>query len=159
MEETARLESEIATVMMNFHQEANDMNYIKFYDLKPGDKVEVPKSNFNLVQHHTVVLGQDFQGQDLMAENVAGSYVRIITAADFFLANPRITRITPFVGSSLDRRVAIQRALEKVGSPYDLINFNCEHFANYVQSGKATSDQVSWGLLILGILAIALLAD
>jgi len=135
------------------------MNYIKFYNLKPGDKVEVPKSNFNLVQHHAAVLGQDFQGQDLMVENVAGSFVRVITADEFFLANPKITRITPFKGSNLERRIAIQRALEKVGSPYDLINFNCEHFANYVQKGKATSDQVGWGLLILGIIVIAALAD
>lgn len=135
------------------------MNYIEFYNLKPGDKVEVPKSNFNLVQHHVIILGQNFQGQDLIAENVAGLYVRIITAEEFFLANPKITRITRFNGSNFDRRVAIERALKKVGSPYDLINFNCEHFANYVQKGKATSDQVGWGFLILGIIVIAVLAD
>jgi hypothetical protein len=39
-------------------------------------------------------------------------------------------------------RVAIFRARELIGTPYDLVNFNCEGYVNYVVTGQATSKQV-----------------
>ncbi len=131
------------------------MNYINFHSLKPGDKIVVPKSSLKLVQHHVIYLGQNYSGQDLIAENAVGMCVRIITGDQFFTENNKITRIERFFGSNSERRTAIERALKKLGQPYDLINFNCEHFANYVQSGEIKSEQVGWGLLALGILAVA----
>lgn len=136
------------------------MNYIYFHNLKPGDKIVVPKSWLKLVQHHVIYLGQNYSGQDLIAENAVGMYVRIITADQFFKENPEITRIERFSGSNSERKAAIERALKKLGQPYDLINFNCEHFANYVQTGEIKSNQVGWGLFALGVLAVlAILAD
>jgi Lecithin retinol acyltransferase len=133
------------------------MNYVNFHNLKPGDKIVAPKSWLKLVQHHVIYLGQNYSGQDLIAENAVGMHVRIITADQFFAENPEITRIERFTGSNADRKVAIERALKKLGQRYDLINFNCEHFANYVQTGEIKSPQVGWGLLALGVLAAVLI--
>jgi hypothetical protein len=135
------------------------MNHIIMYNLKPGDKIVVPKSWMRVIQHHVVYLGQNYLGQDLIGENVVGAVVRVVTAEQFFAENPEITRIDPFQGTNFERRIAIERALEKLGQPYDLINFNCEHFANYVQTGVLKSNQVGWGLFILGVIAIAAIAD
>ena len=154
--------SESVTVMEMtiFHLKAKSMNYINFHNLKPGDKIVVPKSWIKLVQHHVVYLGQNYSGQELIAENAVGMYVRVIAADQFFKENPKITRIERFSGSNSERRAAIERALKKLGQPYDLINFNCEHFANYVQTGETKSDQVAWGFLALcAIAVVAIFAD
>ncbi|HPM32216.1 MAG TPA: lecithin retinol acyltransferase family protein [Chryseolinea sp.] len=135
------------------------MKYVNFYNLKPGDKIVVPKSWMQVIQHHVIYLGQNHLGVHLIAENAVGSYVRVIAVDQFFQENPRVTRIDRFSGNNVQRRLAIERALKKLGQPYDLINFNCEHFANYVQKGVLKSDQVGWGILLLGVLAIAAFAD
>ena len=127
------------------------MDYIKYYNLKPADRIVVPKSLAGIVQHHAVYLGQNYSGQDLIAENVAGKFVRVVTADDFFQANPKVTRIERFTKNNYERRVAIERALKLLGKPYDLINFNCEHFANYVQHGKIESFQI--GRAVFGFIA------
>jgi uncharacterized protein YycO len=134
-------------------------NYINLYQLKPGDRIVVPKSWLKVIQHHVIYLGQNHMGVHLIAENAVGLYVRIIAADEFFRGNPQVTRVDHFVGNNSDRKIAVQRALKQVGQPYDLINYNCEHFATYVQTGKPTSNQVGWGLALLGVFAIAAFAD
>ena len=146
-------------VMTISHQKVKVMKYVNFYNLKPGDKIVVPKSWMRIVQHHVIYLGQNHLGVHLIAENAVGLYVRVITVDQFFQENPEVTRIDRFAGDNVQRRLAIERALKKLGQPYDLINFNCEHFANYVQKGILKSDQVGWGILLLGVLAIAAFAD
>lgn len=131
------------------------MSYIKYYGLKPADRIVVPKSIAGIIQHHAVYLGQDYQGQDLIAENVYGMYVRVVTANEFFSKNPKVTRIEPFKGNNYERKVAVQRALDLLGKPYSLINFNCEHFANVVQHGKSESIQVARG--VFGVAAFFIL--
>lgn len=130
------------------------MNYITYYNLKPGDRIVTPKSFFGMIQHHAIYLGQNYYGQDLIAENAYGKYVQIVTAENFFLEYPEVTRIIRFKGNGNDREVAVKRALDQLGKPYSLINFNCEHFANLVQFNIARSAQVSVGLLLLLVVAI-----
>jgi hypothetical protein len=149
------------TVMVTtiIHLKVEAMKYTDLHKLKPGDKIVVPKSSMHIVQHHAIYLGQNHWGIDLIAENVFGLSVRIIPADQFFNENPLITRIERFNGENFQRRIAIERALEKLGQPYNLINYNCEHFANYVQTGVAKSSQVGWALVILTIAAIASFSD
>ena len=59
------------------------------------------------------------------------------------------TRVRRFSGSYFQRNQAINRAYSKLGKKYSLINFNCEHFANWVQFGKIESSQVTTGFVIL----------
>lgn len=37
-------------------------NYVKKLGLKPGDEIVVPKSNWNLIQHHAIYIGYDYHG-------------------------------------------------------------------------------------------------
>lgn len=135
------------------------MDYVKFYKLKPGDRIVTPKSLAGIIQHHAVYLGQNYQGQDLIAENVYGKFVAVVAAKKFFDEYPQITRVEAFKGNNIERRTAVERALKLLGKPYSLIDFNCEHFANYVQHGKIESKQVGVALgvgamlLFVGILS------
>lgn len=115
---------------------------IKQYNLLPGDRIVVPKSEIRIVQHHAIYLGQNHQGQYLVAENKIGFGVRLITADEFFKDVIEVTRIERFKGSNYERKFVVQKALSKCGFPYDLINYNCQHFANEVQHGKIESEQV-----------------
>jgi hypothetical protein len=59
------------------------------------------------------------------------------------------TGVRRFNGSYLQRNDAVNRAYSKLGHRYSLINFNCEHFANWVQFGRLESSQVTTGFVIL----------
>src|SRR5581483_7130045 len=120
--------------------------YVSYYNLSPGDRIVIPKSNLRIVQHHTIYLGYDNNGTHWIIENVIGTGVRLITVDDFFRGVTSVTRIEKFQGTNVDRKLAVQNALLKVGKPYDLINYNCESFANEVQKGTITSSQVKAGI-------------
>ncbi len=130
--------------------------YIKKHNLKPADRIVTPKSGLRLVQHHVIYLGQNYNGVDLIIENKVGHGVRIITADQFFSQSPEITRIERFKGNGYQREQAVKRALDNVGKPYSLINFNCESFSNLVQHNRVESKQSNTGLG-LGLLALGLL--
>jgi Permuted papain-like amidase enzyme, YaeF/YiiX, C92 family len=115
---------------------------IKQYNLKPGDRIVVPKSGLRVIQHHAIYLGQNNQGVDLIAENKIGHGVRLITANEFFEYVINITSIERFAGNNYERQLAVQKALQKLGKPYDLINYNCENFATEIQTGVSYSEQV-----------------
>ncbi len=121
------------------------------YGLKPGDRIVTPKSTWRLVQHHVIYLGQNYQGIDLIIENKVGHGVRIITADQFFNECLEITRIESFKGNGYQRQLAVQRALKQVGQPYNLINYNCESFANQVQHNKVHSRQSKTGFIIAAL--------
>lgn len=110
--------------------------------LKPADRIVVPKSEFRLIEHHAIYLGRNHLGQELIIENKIGKGVQIITAEEFFNDVLEITRIEPFIGTEYERSLALKRAKSKLGRPYNLTTFNCQHFANYVQHYKAKSEQV-----------------
>jgi len=135
------------------------MHYmIARYNLSPGDRIIEPKSNLRLVQHHSIYLGSDFDGTDWIVENKIGYGVRIVDANTYFREVFEITGIVRFSGNGFERQLAVQKALREVGKPYNLINFNCEHFANYVQNGQRTSSQIVGGGVAASLLALLLFA-
>jgi Permuted papain-like amidase enzyme, YaeF/YiiX, C92 family len=115
---------------------------IKELGLLPADRIVVPKSELRVIQHHAIYLGQNNQGVDLIAENKIGHGVRLITGDDFFGNQIEITRVERFTGTNYERQIAVQKALQKLGKPYDLINYNCESFASEIQTGVPHSKQV-----------------
>jgi uncharacterized protein YycO len=138
------------------------MNYqIQHYNLKPVDEIIVPKSGLNIVQHHALYLGFDEQGTDWIIENAYGAGVRLVTADNFFNLNPHINEIRRFTGTNQERRQLVERALQKVGQPYNLIDYNCQHFTSEIKTGTKRSRQVenavvgSFMVLLIG----ALLSD
>jgi len=132
-------------------------NFIQINHLKPADRIIVPKSVLGIIDHHAVYLGKNYAGQDLIAENVFGQSVRIITADEFSIHNPIINRIETFKGTGLERKEAVEHALRLIGRPYDLINFNCEHFANEVQHKISFSPQVKFAFGLLGFIALVII--
>ncbi len=130
------------------------MDYVKFYNLKPADRILVPKSLAGIIQHHVIYLGSDHLGQHQIAENVVGYCVRVIGIDQFFAENPSVTKIIRFEGDGSERRRAVERALKEVGKPYNLIDYNCEHFANYVQHGRRFSIQIGNAVLLLLVFVV-----
>jgi hypothetical protein len=117
-------------------------NYIQDFNLSPGDEIIVPKSDFNIIQHHALYLGFDENGTDWIIHNTAGVGVSLITADEFFGTRPHINEIRKFNGSNKARKLLVQRALSMIGKPYNFINYNCQHFASEVVTGKPISKQV-----------------
>ncbi len=126
---------------------------MKHYFLKPGDKLVEAIFATRLTKHFSVYLGRLSDGQEWIAENhhsTAG--VRLITFKDYQKSR-RIVRIDRFNGTEHQRREAILRALQLAGKPYDLLQYNCEHFATEVTTGLPTSKQVRY---VIGGLAVLL---
>jgi hypothetical protein len=126
--------------------------YVEQLGLRPGDRIVVPKSEWRLVEHHAIYLGQDNNGRHLIAENKIGIGVRLVSASDFFKDVIEITRVEPFRGSYAERKKVVQRSLARLGLPYHLINYNCQHFANDVLKDRKESEQVNSALFIGAVL-------
>ena len=124
-------------------------------NLRPGDRLVLPKSEWNLIQHHVIYIGIDANGNRLYIENFAGKGVQLVNENHLFRDWYYVTRIEPFVGDIFQRNEAIKRAMQLIGKPYDLVNFNCEHYANTVQHNKSYSKQVNNGL-VAGLIALVL---
>ena len=127
--------------------------YLSYLNLQPGDRIAIPKSNLRLVQHHAICIGADEYGDEWIAENKVGRGVQIVSADEFFSDINEITRIEPFNGTDEQRNNAIQYALALEGTDYNLLEFNCEHYANVVQHQQKVSNQVKTGIL-LGIVSV-----
>lgn len=123
--------------------------------IEPVDVLVVPK-NLGIIEHYAVYLGFDQYGNEWVTENTPFDGTKMTPANVFFSRNPNILRIQKFRGTENERRVAVQRALKNLNRPYRLMNYNCEHYANQVQSDISHSSQVrkaaglALGVAILG---------
>ena len=96
----------------------------------------------------------------MFAENHKFKNVQIITAEEYLVRNTIISRIERFEGTHSARKTVVARALQLAGKPYDLINYNCEHFVNEAITGKANSLQVAnFFVGLLSVLFIGLLLN
>jgi len=130
------------------------MNRTQQYQLKPADRVIIPKSAANLIQHHGIYLGRNHLGQEMFAENNIKTGVRFVTDKMFFKDAAHITRVQPFSGNDTQRRQAVSTAIGMEGKAYDLLSFNCEHYSNVVQNIKPESKQVNIGLAVAALLML-----
>lgn len=124
-----------------------------------GDRIVVPKSSFDIVQHHAIYLGVH-GGHHWLIENKEGVGVQCVTAQQFFNGVLKITEIRAFTSRlGYSRQDLLRIALSKIGTPYHLVNYNCETFCNEVQYGQRHSRQVNAALgvtlLILTVAAFA----
>jgi uncharacterized protein YycO len=129
------------------------------YHVRPGDVIVRHKSDFQLIEHYGVFLGTAYQYGDVIIENHYVNGVRIVTVDEFFKDVKTVLRINRFTGDNIARTKAVQQALNKIGLPYNLINYNCEHFANHVQVGLPTSRQVEvgFGVALLSLVAVLIM--
>jgi Lecithin retinol acyltransferase len=117
------------------------MIYANKYGIKPADRIIEPIFPTGISKHHCVFLGMDYQGTEWISENNHVTGVRLVDAGNYFSRNKPF-QILKFNGNPQERKAAVQRALDELGKPYDLINYNCEHYAEYVQYNRIFSEQV-----------------
>jgi hypothetical protein len=125
------------------------MTLAELHNLQPADVLITPKSDIRLIKHFVVFQGYDSQGTDYYLENKQGFGVRQINGAQFQRENT-ILSIRKFSGNTYQRDIAIQRGTSLLGRTYDLANFNCEHYANYIQYNTPISKQVDFVKGMLG---------
>src|SRR4051812_12228632 len=106
--------------------------------LRTGDLIVRQKGPTST--HYIVYIGYE-HGEQIVAENQTGVGVRYTTLKQALAFNI-VKRVEPFKGSETERLRVIPAINKLLGKRYDLINFNCEHFARLVTTGKVESKQV-----------------
>jgi hypothetical protein len=124
-----------------------ERNNMSLHSLKIGDLIVRAKGPFST--HYLVYLGIQ-NGIRMVAENQIGVGVRV-TTLEAALANNAIKRFEPFGGAEHDRSLVLIKVNNLIGRAYDLVHFNCEHFARWIASGKPESKQVK----VAGALTLA----
>jgi uncharacterized protein YycO len=132
------------------------MEYSKRYNLLPGDDVKEAIFQTGFSKHHAVYLGVDPTGTEWVAENQMFKGVRLVRARDYFSSSKKYV-VVPFKGTNTQREQAVKRALSKIGAPYNLINYNCEHYASYVQTGRPQSKQVGNAIAAASLAVLVIL--
>lgn len=115
--------------------------------LYPADVIVAKKRNgLGRILNHYVV----YVGNETFIGNLQEG-VKVLSESELagLLLDYEPVRIKTFEGTDFQRNQAINRAYHKLGQKYSLLNFNCEHFANWVQKGKENSVQVTILFLIL----------
>lgn len=112
--------------------------------LRPADVVVLRKKFFGMVDHFAVFLGWNAARKPVFAANYTqGTNYISDSELNNFLQTLEPERIERFAGNNFQRQQAIERAKLKIGERnYSYINNNCEHYKNFVQTGKPHSEQV-----------------
>ena len=134
----------------------NQIYFAQINNLQIGDRLIREKGIVS--KHHGIYVGVH-DGIPLVAENQVNNGVRYVQLINFLNGNfNNVTRIERYSGSEYARDQIIPRINKLLGTKYDLINFNCEHFAELIQNGVSKSNQVKTGLgiALLGLFAIAI---
>ena len=119
--------------------------------LYPADVIVAKKRNgLGRILNHYVV----YVGNETFIGNLQDG-VKVLSESELsdLLVDYEPVRIKPFEDTDFQRNQAINRAYQRLGQKYSLLNFNCEHFANWVQKGKENSVQVS---ILLSVLVLGL---
>lgn len=115
--------------------------------LFPADVIVAKKRNgLGRILNHYIV----YVGNETFIGNLEDG-VKILPKSELskLLIDYEPVNIKPFKGTNYQRNQAVHRAYGRLGEKYNLLNFNCEHFANWVQKGKENSVQVTIAFLIL----------
>ena len=129
--------------------------------LQPADVIIAKKRGWQVLDHYIAYLGY-LNGYDQYTANDLHYGVRLYNNREVneLLKSFEPTRIRKFRGTVWERDQAIERAISQIGARYNLINFNCEHLANYIQFGTSRSNQVNnIGIGVATISALALFID
>jgi hypothetical protein len=106
--------------------------------LRTGDLIVRQKGPFST--HYIVWIGWK-NGVQVVAENHNGEGVRY-TSLEEALAGKPIKRLENFGGTESQRSLVISEINKMLGRSYDLVVFNCEHFARWISTGRTESKQV-----------------
>jgi HRAS-like suppressor 3 len=103
--------------------------------------------NLGLYTHVGLVTGHDHRGLPLITSNSlrrGGVFQESFEA----FCEGRPCKLVAAAGH--DALLLVQRARSAIGSSYDLLRFNCEHFIEWVRGNSPTSGQVAfWGAVAI----------
>lgn len=119
--------------------------FIQLNNIRPADVIIAQHRRLALVDHYVIYLGCDWQYGHIFIANFIRGGVRILTPGDLALLLRKYepVGIRRYAGNDWQRQQAVQRALSRADEDaYNLILNNCEHFANWVQTGEHKSQQV-----------------
>lgn len=123
--------------------------FIEESNLQPGDAIVAKKIGYRILDHFIVYLGKDYNSHWFMANSMTDGVRQYSEDEVLELVKTfQPETIRRFKGNDHERALAVQRALSQERQPYSLFGSNCEHFANYVQSGRKESPQVGFGVFI-----------
>ncbi|HVT85198.1 MAG TPA: lecithin retinol acyltransferase family protein [Chitinophagaceae bacterium] len=111
--------------------------------LQPADVIVLRKKILGMVNHYAVFLGWGDDAFPVFAANY-NSGTQFISRLELekFLHELEPQKIERFIGSEIERQNAVRRGLSEIGkNDYDFFLNNCEHYKNFVQTGKKFSKQ------------------
>lgn len=117
--------------------------FIRTNRIRPADAIVLQKKFFGMVDHYAIFTGY-YNGEPRFIANYTKG-VQIIERKEMgsFLQVLVPVKIERFKGSETQRTTAVRRANSQIGKrAYSYIHNNCEHFKNWVQTGKPRSEQV-----------------
>lgn len=124
--------------------------------LQIGDRIRRAGKVFGgLINHDAVVVDVSLYGASVVHNDSDKGKVVLVSFSEF--AGDRPVFLVVRAKSLQEQEAIVQRALSCLGNPYGLLNFNSEHFANYAQSGVASSPQLQ-GATFIGLAVVAGLA-
>lgn len=125
---------------------------IQNYSIRPGDGLVRSKSFLGLIDHYGL-----YVGHSQVIENHPLHGVRSISLTEF-LNGRQLLRVKSFPGNEWNRSTAVRKAYEMIGTRYDVLDFNCEHFVNHIHNLGIKSDQADLAKsLVFGVLALGLI--
>jgi len=127
------------------------------FRLEPADVIIAKKRGWYVLDHYIVYLGMQHGKMYFIANDMSGG-VRIFDEQEVekLIAQFEPTQVRKFKGSYWERQQALKRAEGELGKRYNLISFNCESLANYIQFGKRESKQSQNWLIAAGALLLLL---
>jgi hypothetical protein len=114
--------------------------------VQPGDSLEEPIDAFGII-NHMKVFATDENGNLVIVENQKGVGTHITPVEGIQYIKPG-TVVIPFQGTEQQRQGIFNRARAVEGSPYDLLQNNCEHVANFIKHENPTSPTLGKALLV-----------
>lgn len=127
------------------------------YRLRPGTVVTVQmKGLFKLAHHFALVTHK--VGQDGMPVVVANSGETKGPGEQSWSQFVKGRQYRAFYPSTLPPQTVLYNAYSMFGTRYDLIHWNCEHFANACHGKPAQSHQVRGGLMLAAVMGGLVLA-
>ncbi|MEQ8626044.1 lecithin retinol acyltransferase family protein [Ekhidna sp.] len=135
--------------------------FIALNDLRPGDAIKAKKIGWEILDHYAVYVGQDDFNRHYFMANSMKDGVRYYSEDEVeeLLREFAPRQIRKFHGDEAERKHAVLRATNEEGKAYNLIRYNCEHFANYVQYGQKKSGQVSLAGVSLTVLVFLIIGS
>ena len=120
--------------------------------LRIGDKLRVWDARGFF--RYGVVVNPDRFGTTIVAHNSKERGVELVPLA-VFAQGWRVEVESRVGGGFAQQQTVVTRALAHLGKGYDLLNFNCEHYASFVQTGRPASPQLAAiGSAVLAVAAV-----